>query len=301
VAKKPTGKALTNWKEELAQSAKAQVASEETAASGGGRFFSLRAGQLSFDDAPLPGNQMAVIILDSLMENVFYEGAFDPDQKTPPTCFGFGRDAKTIAVHEKVFEHPDTFTPQCGPEGGQPDNPEYLCDECPMNQWGTADTGRGKACSNRRRLALIPAGTYKPLGKGGGFDLELFDEPAPFREADTAYMKIPVMSVKGFATYLKQIAEQFERPLWGVVTRVYVEPDPKSQFRVKFELLEVIENDDIMEALAARHKTAVQEIDFPYLPRSDDDEPAQTQRKAGGGAKLSKKGGAARGSSARRR
>jgi hypothetical protein len=299
---KPTGKALTNWKEELAASAKQQVASEETAASGGGRFFSLRAGQLSFDDAPLPGNQMACIVLDSLMENVYYEGAFDPEQKTPPTCFGFGRDAKTIAVHEEVFKNPDTFSPQCGPEGGQDDNPEYLCDECPMNEWGTAAQGRGKACSNRRRLAIIPAGTYKPLGKGGGFDLDLFDESQPFRDADIAYMKVPVMSVKGFSQYLKQIFEQFERPLWGVVTRIYVEPDPKSQFRVKFELLEVIEDEDILQALSDRHKTAESEIGFPYLPRSDDDEPARgTQRKAGGGQKLSRKGGAAKGSSARRR
>jgi hypothetical protein len=171
-----------------------------------------------------------------------------------------------------------------------------------MNEWGTAAQGRGKACSNRRRLAIIPAGTYKPLGKGGGFELDLFDEAAPFRDAETAYMKIPVMSVKGFAAYLKQVAEQFDRPLWGVVTRVYVEPDPKSQFRVKFELVEVIEDDDIMQTLMARHKTAESEIAFPYLPRSDDDEPARgTQRKAGGGQKLSRKGGAAKGSSARRR
>lgn len=299
---KPTGKALTNWKEELAASAKASVATEESAATGGGRFFSLRAGQLSFDDAALPGNQMACIVLDSMIENVYYEGAFDAEQKTPPTCFGFGRDAKTISVHEEVFKNPETFTPQCGPEGGQDDNPEYLCDRCPMNEWGTADVGKGKACSNRRRLAIIPAGTYKPLGKGGGFELDLFDEPAPFRDAEVAYMKIPVMSVKGFAQYLKSVFDQFELPLWAVVTRVYVEPDAKSQFRVKFELLEVIEDEAILEALAGRHKQAADEIAFPYLPRSDDDEPARPQRKAGGGQKLSRKGGAAaKGSSARRR
>lgn len=287
-----------DWRSELGASAKAAVETEESAASGGGKFFSLRAGQLSFDDAPLPGNQMACVILDSIIENVYYEGAFDPDQKTPPTCFGFGRDAKTISVHEKVFEHPDTFTPQCGPDGGQPDNPEYLCDECPMNEWGSAETGRGKACSNRRRLAIIPAGTYKPLGKGGGFDLELFDEAQPFNDAELAYMKIPVMSVKGFATYLKQVAEQFDRPLWGVFTRIYVEPDPKSQFRVKFELLEVIEDEDILPVLHQRHKQAASEIDFPYLPRTDDDDAPQQQKKAGG-SKLSRKGGAAK--SARRR
>lgn len=285
-----SGTEVADWRSELSQSAKAAVESESTAASGGGKFFSLRAGQLSFDDAALPGNQMACVIVDSLMENVYYEDAFDPEQKTPPTCFGFGRDANTITVHEKVFEFPDTFEPQC-------DEP-YLCHTCPKNQWGSAKKGKGKACSNRRRLAIIPAGTYKSQGRGGGFDLELFDEEAPFREAELAYMKIPVMSVKGFAAYLKQVAEQFDRPLWGVVTRVYVEPDPKSQFRVKFELLEVIEDEDILPVLFNRHKQATTEIDFPYLPSNDDDDDA-TQQKAKPNAKLGRKGSSAK--SARRK
>lgn len=286
-----------DWRSEMQASAKAAVATEESAASGGGRFFSMRAGVLQFDDAALPGNQMCAIILDGLIENVYYEGAFDAEQKTPPTCFGFGRDADEIAVHEKVFEHPDTFTPQCGPEGGQDDNPEYLCSKCPMNEWGTAQTGRGKACSNRRRLALIPGGTYKPLGKGGGFELEVFDDVAAFRDADIAYMKLPVMSVKGYSAYVKQLAEQFQVAGWGAFTRIYLEPDPKSQFRVKFELLEVIEDEEILKQLFLRHKQAADEIAFPYLPRTDDDEPQQ-QRKAGGG-KLSRRGGAAK--SARRK
>lgn len=284
--------AVGDWRGEMAQSAKAAVQTEDSAASGGGKFFSVRAGQLTFDDAAMPGNQMICVVLDSIIENVYYEGAFDPEQKTPPTCFGFGRDAETITVHEKVFEHPDTFEAQC-------EDP-YLCADCPMNQWGTASVGKGKACSNRRRLAIIPAGTVKPLGgRGGGFDLEVFDDVEPFKSADLAYLKLPVMSVKGYAAYLKSVAEQFERPLWGVVTRVWVEPDAKSQFRVKFELLEVIEDEDILQTLFLRHKQAEKEIDFPYLPRSDDDEP-KTQKRAGAGAKLSKKGGAAS-KSARRR
>jgi hypothetical protein len=310
MARKPTdkknvpaprkGTAVGDWRSELASSAKAAVESEETAATGGGRFFGTRAGQLSFDDATLPGNQMACVIVDSLMENVYYESDFDADVKSPPTCFGFGRDANTISVHEKVFEHSDTFTPQCGPEGGQPDNPDYLCKECPMNEWGTAKRGKGKACGNRRRLAVIPAGTFKPVGRGGGFDLELFDEAAPFKEAELAYLKVPVTSVKGFAQYLKQVADQFDRPLWGVATRVYIEPDPKTQFKVKFELIEVIEDEDVLQTLYLRHKQAEDEIAFPYLPRNDDDEEEQRQQPARANNKLGKRG-AAQGKSARRR
>lgn len=274
--------ALANWQEELAAQAKVAVASEDTAATGGGRFFSTRAGVLSFDEAQLPGNQMACVIVDSIMENVYYEEKFDPDSKQPPTCYAFGRDADTMEPHEEVDKH-EEFTRQSD-----------LCKNCPQNEWGSADTGRGKACSNRRRLALIPAGTYRTLGKGGGFELELEEDASHYANAELAYLKLPVMSVKGFASYLKQVAEQFGRPLHGVLTRIWLEPDPKSQFRIKFELIENAP-DDIIPVLMARHKAAMAEIEFPYIPRADDEEakPARgrggTQRKASSAAKVGRK------------
>lgn len=276
---KTTGTAVANWQQELAEQAKVAVQSEDTAATGGGRFFSTRAGVLSFDEAQLPGNQMAVVILDSIMENVYYEEKFDPDSKQPPTCYAFGRDADTMEPHEEVDKH-DEFTRQSD-----------LCKNCPQNEWGSADTGRGKACSNRRRLAVIPAGTYKSIGRGGGFELEVEDDASHFANADIAYLKLPVMSVKGFAAYLKQVAEQFGRPLHGVLTRIWLEPDPKSQFRIRFELIEEA-SDDIIPVLMARHKAAASEIEFPYIPRTDDedDKPARgrggRQQKASSGAKL---------------
>lgn len=281
---KRKGTDVGDWRGEMQASAKAAVASEETAASGGGRFFSLRAGQLSFDDAALPGNQMACIILDSIFETTYYENDFDPDSPSPPTAFSFGRDQETM---EWNAEHSD------------PEFAGKLCSESEVCQWGSAKKGKGKAAKEMRRLAIIPGGTYKPVGRGGGFELDLFADEEAFRTADIAYMKVPVMSVKGFSTYLKQTAEQFERPLWGVYTRVYLEPDPKSQFRVKFELLEVIEDEDILQALFLRHKQAEKEIDFPYLPRSEEDEPASA-KKASGSNKLSRKGGAS-GKTARRK
>ena len=119
-ARKKTGTEVANWEKELAESAREQVQSEDTAALGGGRFFSIRAGQLSIDDAPLPGNQMAVVILDSIMENVYYEEGFDPDVRTPPTCFAFGRDAETMGPPDEVDKH-DEFTRQSD-----------LCKDCPQ-------------------------------------------------------------------------------------------------------------------------------------------------------------------------
>ncbi len=271
--KKP-GTEVANWQQEMAEQAQVATAQEATGGTGGGRFFGLRAGQLSFDDATFPGNQIAVVIIDAVFENIFYEGAFDPDNKNPPTCYAFGRDATTMGPPKEVDEY-DEFERQSD-----------ICATCPQNEWGSADTGRGKACSNRRRMALVPAGTYKPLGKGGGFELELEDDASHFAKADAAFLKLPVMSVKGYAAYVKQLSEQLGRPPHGVYTRIYVEPDAKSQFRVKFELIEEVP-DEFMPAIMARHKSMRSEIEFPYLPRTDDDEP-QTQRTAKSSAKLRK-------------
>lgn len=275
MAKKPTGTALTSWQEEMAKSAAKAVAMEQS--SGGGKFFSMKAGQLAFDDVALPGNQIACVIVEGMYENVYYEGKYDPDVKAPPTCFAFGYDDEDMAPHEMVDKEPDTFQRQSD-----------KCADCPMNEWGSADRGKGKACSNRRRLAIIPAGAYKSLGKGKGFDLELFDEPDAFK-TDLAYMKLPVTSVKAYSKYVREVAEQLNKPLWAVFTNVYLEPDPKTQFKVCFELLEEVP-DELMEMVFKRHQEAEKEIDFPYVPRSDDDEEeAQPVTRNSSAAKLGKK------------
>ena len=140
--KKKPGTALATWDEQLAQQAEVAAGMEKNVA--GGQFFSLRSATLSFNDAPITGNRMAVIILDGIMENVYYEGEFNADQANSPSCFAFGRDESTIAPHESVVA------------AGQAQHEQ--CQGCPHNEWGTADRGRGKACRNTRRLGLISAG-----------------------------------------------------------------------------------------------------------------------------------------------
>lgn len=274
MTRKPTQTTeIANFDEELARLAGAGAAL--TNSSEGGRFFSTRAGQLSYDDTPLPGNQMAVVVIGWCLENIFYRDKFDADNRTPPTCFAFGKDPEAkdeMAPHE-IVDKEDVFERQSD-----------TCEECPMNEWGSAEKGRGKACGNRRRLAMIPAGTYVSQGKGKGFELELFDDEDHFAGADVAYLKVPVMSGKGFDSYVKQCAEQLRRPLFAVFTRVWLEPDPKSQFKVMFELLEPVPN-ELIPALLKRNKDIMSKIDFPYTPLSEEDGDA----KGGGAAQTASK------------
>lgn len=282
MAKKPTTTAVANYDEELARLAGG--ATTLTDSGGGGRFFSTRAGVLQFDDVALPGNQMVGIIGAWCLENVFYEGAYDPDQRTPPTCFAFCKnpDEKDEMAPPEIVDKEDVFERQ-----------SEQCDGCPHNEWGSAAQGRGKACSNRRRLAILNAGLYKPVGRGGGYELELYNDPEHYRTTEEAFLKLPVTSGKGFDAYVRDVAEQFKKPLFAVYTRIYLTPDPKSQFKVNFELIEPVEN-ELIPVLLERYRKLHDGIDFPYTPFVEE-EAKTPARSASAGKKLTAKGGAAKG------
>lgn len=279
MARKPaktTGTDVANYDEELA--ALAGASSTLTDSGGGGRFFSTRAGVLQFDDVALPGNQMAVIVGAWCLENVYYEEAYDADNRTPPTCFAFCKnpDEKDEMGPPDIVDKEDVF-----------DRQSELCSDCPQNEWGSAAKGRGKACGNRRRLALLPAGTYQQQGRNGGYELELIDDADHFRSCDEAFLKVPVMSGKGFDSYVKEIADQFRKPLFAAYTRIYLTPDPKSQFKVNFELIEMVEDKGVLGTLLQRYKKLHEEIDFPYTPFEADEEDAKPT-KAGAAKKLTR-------------
>lgn len=243
--------ALVKWDEELAK--QAEVAAGMEANTGGGQFFSTKGGILSWQDAPLPNNQMAVVILDSVLENVFYEGRYDPDVPQGPICFAFGRDEKSMEPHKIVVEAGNHQHDQCA--------------GCPMNEFGTAEVGKGKACRNTRRLGMIPAGTFNAAGK-----FELIEDEEHFASTAVGFMKLPVTSVKGYASFVKQVAGALRRPPFGIVTKVKVVPDPKSQFKVVFEPIMNLP-DELMGAIMQRHEEVKSTIDFPYQPNDEEQAP----------------------------
>lgn len=256
---KSSSTAMVNWDEKLAQDA--EIAAGVEAGTGGGQFFSTQGGQLSWQDAPLPNNEMVVVVLDSIFDNVFYLDSYDPDNPSSPTCFALGRSEEDMAPHADVIEqgtHQSTTT----------------CDECEHNEWGTADVGRGKACRNTRRLALIPAGTIDRDG-----DIELYEDPAHFSAAQIGYLRLPVTSVKAYANYVKQVAGVMKRPPYGIATKVSLVPDAKTQFKVVFEPLDKLDN-ELMGAVSERNEEAKSLIDFPYQLDDEEEQQAPPKRAA---------------------
>lgn len=263
VAKPSASKAIANWDEELAKYAQ-QTAETEANTGSGFPTFSTAAGVLSLNDAPLPGNQMAVVILDTTFENVYYEGSYDAKNPQPPICFAQARKDVDLVPHDTVVER------------GQAQ--AEACEGCPMNEWGSADTGRGKACKNQRRLVVIPAGSFAKNG-----DFTPIEDPAHFAKAEAAFLKVPVTSVKGYAAYVKQIAITLRRPPFAVITRVSVVPDAKSQFLVQFEALEEIADPAMFQALLDRHEAAAAEPPPPYnLDEREAPPPRRDHRGAAG-------------------
>lgn len=250
------GNAVVDWEEEMAREAAAAAKMEQN--TGGGQFFSIKGGLLKFDEAEVPNNQMAVIILDSILENVYYTEDYDPDEPTGPACFAFGRDEKDMVPHEVVFANGTQQSEKCA--------------TCQWNEWGTADKGKGKACKNARRLAMIGAGSLDANGK---FTLD--DRPETFQTGIVGFLRVPVTSVKGYATFVKQVASVLHRPPYGVIAKVQVKPHPKHQVEVVFSVLQEVDK-SLLPIVRQRVEEVRGTIDFPYQVNAEpDDAPSPKQ------------------------
>jgi hypothetical protein len=199
-----------------------------------------------------------VIIAGFGFENAYYVDDFDPDDPKSPVCFAF---AKEEDGEDDMAPHPDSAEPQA-----------KACADCEHNEWGSADKGRGKACKNIRRLALLSA---KPL-----------TEEAMLK-GEIAVLKTPVTSVKGWKNYAHTIATVHNRPPFAVVTQLGAVPDPKSQFKLTFEHMANVEDEGVFNAIEKRRQSGLEALCIPYQP--NEEKPAKPVR---GKAAAAKKPGA---------
>lgn len=239
-----TKNAVVPWAERLGALAEAAAAAEVVS----GSFISFKAGQMTFGNAPIAGNSLNCVILDSVFENTYYTEVWNPNVIVSPVCFAFGR-ADDEGNRPEMAPHNDSETKQ-----------NDTCEGCPQNAWGSDPKGgRGKACKEIRRLAVIPADALK--------------DPSKIGPASVAYMRIPVMSVPNWSGYVNHIAIH-KRPAWSVITKVWPTPDAKSQFRVNFELVGAITDDATLNALWEKVNAQLPMTLFPYS-KSEEAPPPQ--------------------------
>lgn len=232
-------------------------------------YMSTRGGVFRLGDDVL-GTEICVIIAASVFENTLYPDKFDPNVKNPPLCYAFAETEGEMAPHPSMDEYPDVFVPQAED-----------CRTCPLNKWGSAEKGRGKACQNKRRLGLIPAGFFHPpKGRGMAGELEIYSDPNHYVNADLVTLKLPVTSTKAWAKYVNKIATTPGRPPYGVFTRIYITPDQKDQYHLDFEMLDFVP-DELFDVVMQRHEAATPQLIVPYKPWEDgEDERPQDRANA---------------------
>jgi len=256
--KAKTGTAIVPWKQAMAEAAKAQVTVEKTTAS----FQSIgtRNGILSVDDTPIKGNEIRVVVVMSAHENQLYPGRYNPDIKQIPSCFAF---SEPEGPEDDMRPHEDSSDPQ-----------NADCASCPMNEMGTADTGRGKACKNIRRLAVITE--------------DALEDPAALEEAEVRLLKVPVTSVKNWSKYVHRLSEEMQTPAWGVVTTISIAPDAKTQFKILFSFENEIEFDqELFDAMERKRAEVAKEITLPYTEPPVEEAPVRGRK--GAAAKAAQK------------
>lgn len=221
-AKKPRGGgALVALEQQLAADAAAAAAKEPVS---GGMTIRTDKKKFTYSDTVLP-SPLEVIVLAQAYYNAYYDTPYDPEDPQPPACFAVAQEADQLTRHEKAPRSPVG-------EG-------TACALCPMNAFGTADVGRGKACNNYRRLAVVMA-----------------DDPALEGEGDLTWatLSIPPTGLGQWSKYVKGLAKLENRPPHGVVTSFGFDPERNTPCVIAIGYDKLTRPEVIQKVLAARQR-----------------------------------------------
>lgn len=233
------------WDEELAKHATKQAAQERPAV---GRL-AFRAGIMTYQNTPIPGNKLNAVIVSTAKEHALYQNVldmrpFDPNKPENPVCFALSLN------DEEMVPHKDAKTKMAAD-----------CASCKFNQWGSDPKGgRGKACKESRRMVILPQSsvlTQNPAGQ------PYPAAPGAVKKAEAATASIPVTSVKNWANYTAQLAGEYRRPSWAMVTEISAHPHAKTVFEVKFAPIAEIDHSHLGD-LMARVETSNGIVMTPY-------------------------------------
>lgn len=205
VAVRKTNTSIVSIKDQIA----AQVAAlGDRIAPPSGNKIKLSPGAMTLPNGTKTPGPLEAVIVDFVAKNQYFPGAYDKDNIVPPVCFAIG------AVPSKMVPSPNAPEPQA-----------KSCSECPMNAFGSAPNGKGKACKNERLMALLP----------------------PDAEPDAPLWTLSAgpTSVKSFDSFVAGVARTFQTIPAGVIatismgdgdyaSTVYGDPQPNPELEAHF-------------------------------------------------------------------
>lgn len=138
------------------------------------------------DDGDGPRNSIEVVILKGApyISKIWYEKGYVEGSTAAPDCFS----------PNGVVPDPQSAKPQC-----------HSCAACPQNVWGSKLTEagkKGKACSDSKRLAVVPLGDLRNEAFGGPL-----------------LLRVPAASLQDLATYGNKM-QNLGYPYFAIGTRI---------------------------------------------------------------------------------
>lgn len=178
--------------------------------------------QLMRDDGDGPRNSIEVVVVKAspAISKILYKNGYVEGSNAAPDCWSADGVKPAGAVQNKV--HP-------------------TCADCPMNAWGSrvTESGKqGKACSDSRRVAVVPV---------ADIDNELFGGPM--------LLRVPAASLKDLKAY-GDLLSSFQYPYYGAVTRISF--DPKEAYpKFVFSAVRPLNDDEARRILSLREDKRV--------------------------------------------
>jgi len=246
---------------EMAQNAKETSAAERPQQS----KLSIKGGILSWAGDAVAGNVMPVVVVGSAYINTWYIDQYNPNVVALPRCFSLGmpefRDGvfkePKLFAHENVLKHNDYAQ-----------EPGMSCVGCPNHEWGSdPQGGRGKACKEKRRIAVIPAAALNSV--------------EDVANAEFATLDIPVMSVANWSNYVNKLSAATGLPYYAVVTDLGVVNDPRSQYKVTFAGVGKISSEELVRAVMKRGPEAEKLLMTPFPTYGTEQEEAAPAKSSG--------------------
>jgi len=139
------------------------------------------------------GRTASFVIVDFIRANAFYDTPFQPDTIELPACLALSIDGENMAPLEHA-----------------PRKQNQQCDGCEQNAWGSADVGRGKACAEQYRLAVLAVDHTRK---------------ETYANCDMAVITTPPTSKKNFSLYVKALDEKTGRPPLAFLTEMSFDDD----------------------------------------------------------------------------
>lgn len=219
----PTG----DWRNLIKSSTAAALTKGVTP--GGGGFLSFGEGSIEYGKQSL-GHDMDVIIIGVQAERAYYDTPFKAGKLSSPACYSYDGEQP----------HPAAARKQCDD-----------CLNCPLNEFGSAREGGGKACKEGYKLALIDAKAVKS---------------GTLETAEIVQARFSVLNSKEVARHIATLQRRFDHTL--VVSHLNVQADKKSKYRVTLEVVDQLSEEDL-ELAGSRVQAAQELLNNPY-PTFDD-------------------------------